>query len=353
MEAWSGLRPTAPPPSAPTHAARARTSARSPMPQLSRERAVGTCTARPQVRRSAGRWQRPGPASTVAPRPPVERVEPVQAEGEVGGERGRPRRRRCRPRAPGAPGRASGVTTPGAGHDDRRGPGGGPSWSAAAAHRREEPGAAGRVGGPPPLGGVEPAVVDAPPVGGHVACRAVAPSGATARSRGPCRSGPCTKAAQRGGVHGRAGALVHPRRGHHGVVEVGVGGHHHVRDRPGPRGGCACAAGRSGRCWIRMSPASRIPTWIGLGIGAVWHPGHGRAGLVGARGGGSEVYRTVALPRTWTRNCGSRASRRMGPQPVPSGPRWYPRSTRRTRPSEQGEQRRRPQWSGVAAPGAA
>ena len=59
--ACSGLSPTAPPPSrAATTRRGLRTSARSPMPQLARERDVGTCMVRPQVRRSGGRWHRPG-----------------------------------------------------------------------------------------------------------------------------------------------------------------------------------------------------------------------------------------------------------------------------------------------------
>src|SRR3546814_4777147 len=53
--AWSGLRPRAPPPRSRTQRATVRTSARSPMPQLSEDRVVGTCIVTPQIGRASCR----------------------------------------------------------------------------------------------------------------------------------------------------------------------------------------------------------------------------------------------------------------------------------------------------------
>ncbi len=108
VAACSGLSPTAPPPWPPTHRASERTSARSPMPQLARLRLVGTCTARPQVRRPSGRWQRPGRDEQRRRRRAVGGVEVGGAPAAGRARARRPHRGRCRPRAGGgrdAPGR--------------------------------------------------------------------------------------------------------------------------------------------------------------------------------------------------------------------------------------------------------
>ena len=85
--ACSGLRARNPAPSSCSHVARLRTSARSPMPQLSRDRVVGTWTTTPQARRSSGRWHRPGPTSNVVTGPPSRGARSWSPRGRSGGRR--------------------------------------------------------------------------------------------------------------------------------------------------------------------------------------------------------------------------------------------------------------------------
>ena len=72
-------------PTLPTPRARRR-SRRSPIPHDVRERVVGSWTAQPQARRSAGRWQAPGPLSRAS-LTPSSPASAVIAERDVAGQR--------------------------------------------------------------------------------------------------------------------------------------------------------------------------------------------------------------------------------------------------------------------------
>ena len=235
-----GRRPTS---------ARARTSARSPMPQLPR-RAGGRHLHGHAPGRGgpSGRWQRPGPTSSGRARPAVERRELVEPERQVGraarstspsvgavlehaGGAGSSRRR-----SP-APGR----TTPQAGGGRRRRVAhGGPD-------RRRR--VAGRRACQLPVG-VEPAVVDAPGVGGHGRLR--------------LRPGPCPRARRRTPAAPSTSTASHvrlkqPGRGHDGVGRSGFGAT--TTPSPARRLELGQLVGRRGRAGAGAArrPRSRMP----------------------------------------------------------------------------------------------
>ena len=85
--AWSGLRARKPTPCSCSQRASARTSARSPIPQLERERAVGTCRDHAPRAQVVGQVAATRADEQRRDGPPVDGREVVEAPREVGRQR--------------------------------------------------------------------------------------------------------------------------------------------------------------------------------------------------------------------------------------------------------------------------
>ena len=260
------------------------------MPQLAREPGGGHLDGeapRAQVGRGGGsgrdrraRWRS---------RPPSGALELVEAERAGRGAARSPRRGRCRPRARGGRVRRAGCRRR-CGPRRSPGPGGGPGRSGsapmAASSRARAVGVGGRASG---LAGVEPPVVDAPPVGGHGVVRLASHPQEDGALPGPLPDRACTNAVSAAASDRRAASLVHPRRGHDRGGKLGGGRHHDVRVRPAPP--APAPAQPAGRCGA--GSGCRRPR--GCPPGSAWRsvptarPATGGLGWCGPDVGGSEV----------------------------------------------------------------